>query len=337
MSNFQNDSIFWVEVEKIKPNPYQPRREFDSLKLNSLSESIRQYGILQPLVVTRLEKETANGGLSAEYELIAGERRLRASKLAGLVQIPVIIRDEEEDEGVKLELAIIENLQREDLNPIDRARAFEQLVKEFGLKHVEVGKRVGKSREYVSNTIRLLALPEEIIQAVVNGQITEGHTRPILMLKDRPQEQETLYKEILYKKLSVKDTESIARRIAYDKIRRQDLAIDPELVEFEEKLAESLGTRVQIERKEVGGKVIIDFFTNDDIKRIIDTLHSDVIKNSDETLKKYEADNKEFIAWEKSEFENENENGDTEQKEEENKSEDSDEDDELYSLKDFSV
>ena len=286
MSYFQNDSIFWIGVEKIKPNPFQPRREFDQNKLNSLSESIRQYGVLQPLVVTRTEKEKDGGGLVVEYELIAGERRLRASKLAGIDQVPVIIRDNEEDDGLKLELAIIENLQREDLNPIDRARAFEQLIKEFGMKYTEVGKKVGKSREYISNTVRLLALPEEIMQAVASGQITEGHTRPILMLKDRSEEQATLFKEIIYKKLTVRDTEAIARRIAYDKVRKKDLAIDPELVEFEEKLAESLGTRVQIERKNVGGKVIIDFFTNEDIKKIVDILHSDIDKNSDDALKK---------------------------------------------------
>jgi len=200
-----------------------------------------------------------NEGLFAEYELIAGERRLRASKIAGLFQIPAIIRSEEDDDGLKLELAIIENLQREDLNPIDRAKAFEQLIKEFNLRHVDVAKKVGKSRVYVTNTLRLLELPEEMMQAVADGRIREGHTRPILMLRDRPQEQATLFKEVIYKKLSVRDTEAIARRIAYDKVRKKDLAVDPELVDFEERLAESLGTRVQIERKEVGGKVIIDF------------------------------------------------------------------------------
>lgn len=331
MSYFQNDSIFWIGVEKIKPNPFQPRREFDQNKLNSLSDSIRQYGVLQPLVVTRTEKEKDGGGLVVEYELIAGERRLRASKLAGIDQVPVIIRDNEEDDGLKLELAIIENLQREDLNPIDRARAFEQLIKEFGMKYTEVGKKVGKSREYISNTVRLLALPEEIMQAVASGQITEGHTRPILMLKDRSEEQVTLFKEIIYKKLTVRDTEAIARRIAYDKVRKKDLAIDPELVEFEEKLAESLGTRVQIERKNVGGKVIIDFFTNEDIKKIVDILHSDIAKNSDDALKNYEQNHQDFIAREKAEFTNPTENADRKQKETENK------DDDLYSLKDFSI
>lgn len=322
MSQFQNDAIFWIEVEKIKPNPFQPRREFDYEKLNSLAESIRQYGVLQPIVVTRLEKIKDNGGLVSEYELVAGERRLRASKIAGLFQIPVIIRSEEEDDGLKLELAIIENLQREDLNPIDRAKAFDRLIKEFSLRHVDVAKKVGKSRVYVTNTLRLLALPEEMMQAVADGRIMEGHTRPILMLRDRPKEQMTLYKEIIYKKLSVRDTESIARRIAYDKVRKKDLAVDPELVDFEERLADSLGTRVQIERKEVGGKVIIDFFTNDDIKKIIDILQNQAKRNPNEALENYEENN--FIGPEVPLVEKQEVNKD-------------DDDEELYSLKEFSL
>ena len=129
MSQFYNDSIFWIEVDKIKPNPFQPRRDFDEAQLKSLSDSIRQYGVLQALVVTRKELEKGDGGIGVEYELVAGERRLRAAKLAGLVQVPVLIRTGEETDLMKLELAIIENIQREDLSPVDRARAFERLVK----------------------------------------------------------------------------------------------------------------------------------------------------------------------------------------------------------------
>lgn len=286
MSKFQNDSIFWIEVEKIKPNPYQPRKEFSDDKLNHLAESVRQYGILQPLVVTRYEVEKADGGLVAEYELIAGERRLRASKIAGLTQVPVIIRTGEEDKGMKLELAIIENLQREDLNPIDRAMAFQRLVDEFNFKHSEIAKKVGKSREYVSNSLRLLNLPEEIIDAITHGQITEGHARPILMLKDKPEEQNTLFKEIIYRKLTVRDAEAIARKVAHDRVRKKP-TFDPEIDELEVQLAESLGTRVQIERKDVGGKVMIDFFSNEDLKNILDLIHSNEKKNSDDMLNNY--------------------------------------------------
>jgi len=220
MSQSYNNSIFWIEVDKIKPNPFQPRREFDESKLRDLSDSIRQYGVLQPLVVTRKELEKSDGGIVVEYELIAGERRLRASKLAGVLQVPVIIRAGVDDDRVKLELAIIENLQREDLNAVDRATAFRRLADEFGFKHVEIAQKVGKSREYVSNSMRILALPQDILGALMRGEISEGHTRPILMLSDRPEEQVTLFKEIVIKQLNVREAEGIARRIAYDKVRR---------------------------------------------------------------------------------------------------------------------
>lgn len=259
-------SVFHIDVDKIKPNPFQPRREFDEGKLRELGDSIRQYGVLQPLVVTRKEVALEDGGLSTEYELIAGERRLRASKLAGLAQVPVVIRDAIDDDKMKLELAIIENLQREDLTPIDRAVAFKRLADEFGFKHVEIAKKVGKSREYVSNTIRLLALPEEIQKAVTAGIISEGHSRPLLMLSDRPAEQMTLFKEILARKMIVREAEGIARRIAFERARKM---VDPEYVEMEEKLTEMLGTRVRIDRKEVGGKILIDFFSEEDIRKLL--------------------------------------------------------------------
>lgn len=272
MSEIYNNAIFWIEVDKIKPNPFQPRREFDESKLRDLSDSIRQYGVLQPLVVTRKELEKSDGGIVVEYELIAGERRLRASKLAGVLQVPVIIRAGADDDRTKLELAIIENLQREDLNPVDRATAFRRLADDFGFKHIEIAKKVGKSREYVSNSMRLLGLPQEIIDAVTRGEISEGHTRPILMLVDRPEEQTTLFKEIMIKRLTVREAEGIARRIAYDKVRKKDRVIAPEIVEIEEELTEKLGTRVHIERKTIGGKITIDFFSSDDLQNLINLI-----------------------------------------------------------------
>ncbi len=193
MSQFYQDSIFWIEVDKIKPNPFQPRRDFDEAALKSLSDSIRQYGVLQALVVTRNEIVKPDGGLAVEYELIAGERRLRASKLAGLREVPCLIKTGEDNNLMKLELAIIENVQREDLNPVDRARAFARLANEFGFKHTTIGEKIGKSREYVSNTLRLLALPQEMLDALSEGRISEGHCRPLLMLSDRPEEQATLF------------------------------------------------------------------------------------------------------------------------------------------------
>lgn len=264
------DSVFWVEVDRIHPNPYQPRKEFDEERLKALADSIRQYGVLQPLVVTRSEMEKPGGGIQAAYELIAGERRLRASKLIGLKEVPVVIRAGEQSDKMKLELAIIENLQREDLNAIDRAKALAQLVEAFGLSHAEVGAKVGRSREYVSNSIRLLALPEEIQQAVVNKEITEGHARALLMLTDRPQERDTLFRDIVLKKTSVRMVEQMARRIAQDKIRKHDKT--PEMMEIEKNLTETLGTRVLIENRPNGGRVLIEFFSPEDLTHIANML-----------------------------------------------------------------
>ncbi len=272
MSGYYNDSIFYIDIDKIRPNPFQPRREFDESKLKDLAESIRQYGVLQPLVATRKEIHKDDGGLSVEYELIAGERRLRASKLAGLSQVPLVVRSAEDSDMMKLELAIIENLQREDLNPVERAMAFRRLADEFGFKHIDIAKKIGKSREYVSNTLRLLLLPQDILDAVSSGKITEGHTRPILMLIDRPEEQNTLFKEIIYRKLTVRDAEVIARRVAQDKVRKKSLLINPELVELEDKLSKILGTRVQIEKREVGGKITIDFFSESDLTNLVEMV-----------------------------------------------------------------
>ena len=264
-------SIFWIEVDKIVPNPYQPRREFDQDRLKELADSIRQYGVLQPLVVSRSEEELEDGGVRVEYELIAGERRLRASRLAGLSQVPVVIRVGD-DSRAKLELAIIENLQREDLNAVERAQSFQRLADEFKLSWVDVGKKVGKSREYVSNTVRILMLPQDILDSLSRGQITEGHTRPLLMLIDRPQEQVTLFKEMLIRKMTVREAESIARRIAFEKVRKKDLFMTPEVVDMEEKLADTLGTRVQIEPRERGGRIYIDYFSYEELLALSQVL-----------------------------------------------------------------
>jgi ParB family chromosome partitioning protein len=286
MSQLYSNSIFWVDIDKVKPNPFQPRREFDEDRLRDLADSIRQYGVLQPLVVSREEFQKEDGGLAVEYELIAGERRLRASKLAGLEQIPVIIRVGD-DNMAKLELAIIENLQREDLNAVERARAFFRLVEEFKFTHGQIGAKVGKSREYVSNTLRLLALPQEMLDALSSKKISEGHTRPILMLADRPEEQLVLFKEIVFKKMTVRDAEKAARKIAFDRVRKKEYLMDPEIAEMEEKLQESLGTRVHIEKKENGGYITIDFFTNDDLHTILNSIKPSGENNPNGMLDKF--------------------------------------------------
>jgi ParB family transcriptional regulator, chromosome partitioning protein len=288
-SQLYSNSIFWIDTDKIFPNPYQPRREFNEAALKELSESIRQYGVLQPITVSRIEREKPDGGIVTEYELIAGERRLRASKLAGLSQIPAVIRIGD-DNTMKLELAIIENLQREDLNAVDRARAFMRLSDEFGFTHAQIGQKVGKSREYVSNSLRLLTLPQIILDALSAGQISEGHTRPLMMLGDKPEEQQTLFKEVIHKKITVREAERIARHIAVDKVRKKDVRTDPEILALETQLRDVLGTRVHIENREVGGgKIMIDFFSKDDLENLIS-----MIQNEDRTVRGYS--NEDYIA-----------------------------------------
>lgn len=271
MADFYSNSIFWVEVDKIFPNPYQPRREFEEGPLRDLSESIRQYGVMQPLTVSRVEREKPEGGIAVEYELIAGERRLRASKLAGLAQVPVLIRMGDTSQE-KLELAIIENLQRADLNPVERARAFARLAAEFKLQHADIGKKMGRSREYVSNTLRILALPDEILEALGSGRITEGHTRPLLMLSDRPAEQMVLFKEITTKKVTVREAERAARNIAVERARKAPRQTDPILMEIEASLQKMLGERVHVEQDAIGGRVTISFLTPEELRSIIAQL-----------------------------------------------------------------
>lgn len=275
-SNFYQNSIFWVEVDKIKPNPFQPRREFDEEALRALADSIKQYGVLQALVVTRKEYEKEDGGLGVEYELIAGERRLRASRIAGLSQVPVIIRmgegSDNRDDLMKLELAIIENVQREDLNPVERARAFKKLADQFGFKHHQIAQKIGKSRVYVSNSMRILDLPDDMLASLSEGKINEGHTRPLLMLIDRPEEQKVLFQDIMLHKMNVRDAELAARKIAIERVRKFNASVDPEICALEEKFTASLGTRVRIEKKENGGKLMIEFFSNDDLEDILSML-----------------------------------------------------------------
>jgi len=273
MAAFKGDSIFWIETGKIVPNPYQPRKGFDESRLKELSESIRMYGVLQPLTVSRIEVHDEHGAFKTEYELIAGERRLRASKMAGLEHVPVIIREGDESEQEKLELAIIENLQREDLNAVDRALAFRQLADVFGLSHQQVAKKVGRSREYVSNSIRLLGLPDYMLESLKIQDISEGHARTLLMLNDRIEEQDTLYREILLKKLTVREVERIARKIATDKVRNKVWkGSDPELIEKERVFTETLGTRVQLTKTDYGGKITIDYFSDEDLDTLLEQL-----------------------------------------------------------------
>lgn len=264
MEERAKETVFWIPVEKIKPNPYQPRTEFDEAGLSGLAESIRQYGILQPLVVTRLE-QTTESGTQVEYELVAGERRYRAAKMLGLREVPVIIR-KEEPAKVRLELALVENVQRQDLNPLERALAYKRLTDEFGVGQKEIAIRIGKSRESIANTVRILMLPEEMKQAVAAGEITEGHTRPLLMLSSRPEEQKQLFEDIKIHYLSVREAERISRRIARERARKVEDLPSVETRALEEKLEQVLGTRVMITKEGRGrGKISIEFFSDEEL------------------------------------------------------------------------
>ena len=253
-------NILELEVEKIKANPHQPRKSIDKIRLQELADSIREHGILQPLVVTKVGDE--------EYQIIVGERRLEAAKIVGLSRVPVIIRDSSEQE--KLELALVENLQRDNLNPVEKAYAFKKLIDEFNFIQQNVAKRIGKSRESVANTLRLLDLPAEIQRAILENKITEGHGRAILTLPDI-EKQLLLFKEIIKNKFSVRQAEALARKITVGlskkmKIKRRK---DSHLVELEDKLSNVLGTRVTLTRKGKKGKITIDFFSQEELDSII--------------------------------------------------------------------
>jgi len=197
-----SSSVFQIEVEKIQPNPYQPRKEFNTDELNDLAQSIREFGVLQPLIVAKVIKEK-DSGAEVEYQLIAGERRLRAAKLVGLPRVPAIVK--QIDAGkMKLEIALIENIQRSNLNPIESARAYAQLQQEFGVTQKEIAIRVGKSREVVANTMRLLNLPSEIQDALQTGRLTESHGRTLLGISN-PAEQRRTFLALLEKKTTIRE------------------------------------------------------------------------------------------------------------------------------------
>ncbi len=230
----KKEAIFNIEIEKIKPNPYQPRKEFDQEGLNSLAESIREHGILQPLIVTRGE---GNEGAPVGYQLIAGERRLLAAKMAGLIQVPVVIREPTERE--KLEISLIENVQRLDLNPMEKAEAFKRLQEEFNFLQKDVAKLCGKSREAVANTLRLLELPNEIKDALKEGKITEGHAKAILMAKE-PQRQKILFSKILKDGLNVRETESFVQKLEVWQPKKRTLEFIELFKDLEKKAKEIL-------------------------------------------------------------------------------------------------
>lgn len=261
-----------VRISEVEPNREQPRKVFDEEKLEELSQSIKTFGLLQPILVQKRD---------GYYEIIAGERRWRAALKAGLKEIPVVVRDYTEKEI--LELSLIENIQREDLNPIEEAQAYKRLADEFGMGQAEIAERVSKSRSAVANALRLLKLDEQVQKMVTDGQLSMGHARALLSL-DIPKEQIITAQKVIEKQLSVRETEKLVKELlkkpsgeGEEESHKEQPEEDPSIAiiykQIEERLQQTLHTKVSIQRKRNGhGKLLIDFYNSDDLEKIIDRL-----------------------------------------------------------------
>lgn len=262
--------VFLIETDRIVPNPYQPRRDFDEGALRELAESIREFGVLQPITVTKIEQLTESG-TEVQYQLITGERRWRAAKLAGLERIPAIVKSVNL-EKTKLELAIIENIQRENLNPIEAARAYARLQDEFHLTQREIASRLGKSRETIANTLRLLNLPSEAQEAIAQNKISESQGRLLLMVQDIAQ-QKQLLQELLHTNMSVRELKHKIQTIRKQKeVKPAFPTPDPEAYALQKQLEETLGTKVKVERNGDIGKIIISFYSPEELQGFLQRL-----------------------------------------------------------------
>ncbi|MHB8133397.1 MAG: ParB/RepB/Spo0J family partition protein [Anaerolineaceae bacterium] len=254
-------SVLEIPVNEILPNPHQPRTEMNLDELQDLAESIREHGIIQPLIISPGNKEN-------EYFLIAGERRLRAAKIVGLKQVPAILRNVS-DQG-QLELALIENVQRTDLSPLETAEAYRQLSDDFNLSHEEIAKRVGKSRVTITNSIRLLKLPDSVRNALASGIISEGHARALLALTS-PQAQLAVLETILKFDYSVRQTEELVRKYGGERSKKSEKApIEPEISALEERIRNQIGMRVNLDHHGNKGKIIIHYYSNEELNQFID-------------------------------------------------------------------
>ena len=258
-----------VKISLIEPNRDQPRKDFNEEELQELAESIKNYGVLQPLLVQK--KGTS-------YELIAGERRWRAAKLAGLKEVPVVLREYSKQQA--MEIALIENVQRADLNPIEEAQAYQQLVKEFHLTQEEIAARVSKNRATITNAMRLLKLDEEIQNLLIKGAISSGHARAILSLEDK-QLQKKAAKEVLDKRLSVRETEKLVKRLARasaeknERNEKKDDALALIFQDLEERMKTIMGTKVSIHNKDRNkGRIEIEYYSEAELERIVEMIES---------------------------------------------------------------
>lgn len=256
-----------LDVDLIISNPHQPRSAVDPESLAALTESIREYGVIQPLLITRVQPE---GGGPDVYQLIAGERRLQAARLAGLARVPVIVK--EATSGEMLELALVENLQRADLNPLEEAQAFRRLVGEFGLTQETVAARVGRSRTAVANALRLLTLSDDLKASLAAGEVSEGHARALLGLSSEAQRRQA-WQRVVERGLSVRETEAMVRQwpaAAPTKAPRR--RPDPEVADLEERLRAALGTRVSLRRGRRGGRLTIHFYSDEELEALLGRL-----------------------------------------------------------------
>lgn len=262
-----DEQILFIELDMIKANPYQPRKEFDNTELNDLAESIKQKGIIQAITLRKID--------DGSYELISGERRLRASKLAGLEKIPAFVLDVSSKEDL-LEIALIENIQRSDLNSLEVAEGYKRLINECSLKQEEIAAKVGKSRSAVANTLRLLTLPEEIKLSIKRGEISEGHARSILAM-DNDVDKLLLWKRITSESLSVRKAEELTKKKNNKLVKREKKIYEitdqnKAAIKFlEEKFMEHFGTRVRLSPSSpTTGSIVIEYYTAEDLERIID-------------------------------------------------------------------
>ncbi|UCD83735.1 MAG: ParB/RepB/Spo0J family partition protein [Deltaproteobacteria bacterium] len=251
---------FLCSVEQIRPNQFQPRRNFDDQATAELAASIKEKGLLQPLVVRRLEKG---------YELIAGERRWRAAQLAGLGEVPVVVKEVNDSE--LLEMALVENIQREDLNPLEEALVYQQHIEELSFTQEDLSRRVGKDRSTIANALRLLKLPREAWDSLVSGELSRGHARAILGLESKQQQKEVLRK-VLKAGLSVRETERLVQRLKSKKTRQAEAKVDPQLDYLTEQLKRLLKTMVRIKDRGGKGKVEIEYYSWDDLERILNLI-----------------------------------------------------------------
>jgi ParB family chromosome partitioning protein len=256
-------SVSQIPIDQIDPSPRQPRSHFDADELDELAASIRQYGVIQPLIL-------AHSPQAGRYVIIAGERRLMAARQAGLSDVPAILREASEQQH--LELALIENIQRADLSPLEQAEAYRQLAEEFNLSHEEIAERVGKSRSAVTNTLRLLKLPASAQKALSEGQISEGHARALLGLSS-PAAQGAVLHSILIKNLNVRQTEELVRRLSGQKTPAQPRPEpSPEIQALEERLRSALGTRVSLNPRRKGGTITIHYYSDEELNTLLDVL-----------------------------------------------------------------